>query len=87
MTKEKVTITLDRWKADQARSLLGAHSTSEVIDLALERLIRAERLRRDIAAYQRVPPTNAEIDIALLMETTALRDDTDGEALYAEREA
>lgn len=87
MAKQKVTITLDRSKADKARLLLGAESTSEVIDLALARLIHAERLRRDIAAYRRVPPTDDEIELAFLAATTTLDDDTDWEALYGEDEA
>ena len=74
MAKEKVTITLDRSKAEAARSLLGVGSTSEVIDLALDRVIRAERLRRDIAAYRRVPPTDDEVELALLAATNALAD-------------
>jgi len=61
MAREKITITLDRTKAAQARTLLGSSSTSEVIDVALDRLIRTERLRADIAAYQRVCPTDDEI--------------------------
>jgi hypothetical protein len=84
MAKEKVTITLDRSKADTARSLVGAASTSEIIDLALDRIIRAERLRRDLAAYRRVPPTDAELELALLAQTAALDDDTDWAALYAD---
>ena len=83
MAKQKVTITLDRAKADQARALLGAHSTSEAINLALDRLIHAERLSRDIAAYRRVPPAAEEMNLAL-MEIAALRDDVDWEALYAD---
>ncbi|HEV8636397.1 MAG TPA: type II toxin-antitoxin system VapB family antitoxin [Chloroflexota bacterium] len=84
MAKEKVTITLDRSKAEDARALLGGGSTSEVIDLALDRLIRAERLRRDIAAYRRVPPTDEDVELASLAATAGLDDDTDWEALYAE---
>jgi len=84
MAKEKVTITLDRSKADTARSLVGAASTSEIIDLALDRIIRAERLRRDLAAYRRGPPTDAELELALLAQTAALDDDTDWAALYAD---
>ena len=86
MAKEKVTITLDRAKADRARALLAARSTSEVIDLALDRLIDAERLRKDIAAYGRVPPTGPEVAIALLADTSGLADETDWEALYPEVE-
>ena len=55
MAREKATITLDRAKAATARALLGLDSTSEVIDVALDQLIRAERLRADVAAYRRVP--------------------------------
>jgi hypothetical protein len=83
MAKQKVTITLDRSKAENARSLVGASSTSEVVDLALDHLIRAERLRRDLAAYQRVPPTPAESEIAALSDSAPL-DETDWESLYAD---
>ncbi len=85
MVKQKVTITLDRAKADQARSMLGAGSTSEAVDIALDRVVHAERLRQDIAAYRRVPPTEKDLELALLVATT-LDDDTDWEALYAEGE-
>jgi hypothetical protein len=84
MAKDKVTITLDRAKADRARALLAARSTSEAIDLALDRLISAERLRRDIAAYRRIPPIAAEAALALLADTSALADETDWEALYSD---
>ena len=84
MAKEKATITLDRAKAAVARALLGVESTSEVIDLALDRLIRAERLRADIAAYQRVPPTQDEIALSFLGDAASIADDTDWEALYAD---
>jgi hypothetical protein len=84
MAKQKVTITLDHRKAEDARNLVGAGSTSEVIDIALDRLVRSERLRRDVAAYQRMPPTETEQELAALGETTPLADDTDWEALYAE---
>ncbi len=83
MPKEKVTITLDRAKAESARSLLGAGSKSEVGDIALDRLIRTERLRHDVAAYRRVPPRGAEAQLAL-MDSPDLDDATDWEMLYAE---
>jgi hypothetical protein len=86
MAKDKVTITLDRSKANAARALVGASSTSEVIDIALQRLIRAERKSRDVAAYRRLPPTKQEDDLALLGDSEALADETDWEALYADVE-
>jgi hypothetical protein len=84
MVKEKATITLDRAKAAEARAIAGARSISEVIDLALDGFIRAGRLRADIAAYQKEPPTESESELAMLGDTSGLTDDTDWEALYAD---
>jgi hypothetical protein len=83
MAKEKVTVTLDRAKVEVARGLVGATSTSEVLDIALDRLVRSERLRHDIEAYRRLPPTQQESALAEFAEETGLHDDTDWEALYA----
>jgi hypothetical protein len=84
MAREKATITLDRAKAATARALLGLDSTSEVIDVALDQLIRAERLRADVAAYRRVPPTQEEVELASLGDASGIADDTDWDALYAD---
>lgn len=85
MAKEKATITLDRRKAEEARALTGAESTSAVVDVALDRLIRAERLRRDIAAYRATPVTDDELLLAELVSSSPdLADDTDWAALYPE---
>ena len=86
MAKQKVTITLDRSKAEVARSLIGAGSTSEVIDIALERLVRAERLRGDVEAYRRTPQTAQERTLADQADDRGLADDVDWEALYADVE-
>jgi hypothetical protein len=86
MGKQKVTITLDRAKAQAARDLVGAASTSEVVDIALDRLVRAERLRRDVEAYRGTPQTAEENAFADLADTSALSDDVDWEALYADVE-
>jgi len=83
MAKEKVTITLDRAKVAVARGLVRATSTSELIDIALDRLVRAETLRQDVEAYRRVPPTPQERALAELADTSGLSDDTDWEAIYA----
>ena len=82
MAREKATITLDRKKAEEARALVGAESTSAVVDVALDRLIHLERLRRDIAAYRATPPTDDEIALAELGDTGLLGDETDWESLY-----
>jgi hypothetical protein len=49
-------------------------------------LVHAERLRRDVDAYRRVPPTTEERALTDLNDTGALHDDTDWEALYADHE-
>jgi hypothetical protein len=84
MARSKVTITLDRAKAELARGLVGASSTSEVIDLALERLILAARLRQDIEAYRRMPQTSEELALADQSANGALGDDVDWASLYAD---
>ena len=84
MAKQKVTITLDRAKADEARLLTGSANTSEVIDVALGRLIKAERLRRDIDAYRRLPANDTDLLVALQADTSGLADDTDWDALYGD---
>lgn len=86
MAKDKVTITADRGKIDEAKSLTGVSSTSELFASALERLIRAERLRADITAYSATPPTEDEIALAAITpKWDALSDDTDWEAAYRDR--
>ena len=84
MARDKVTITLDRAKAEVARGLVGASSTSEVIDLALERLILAERLRQDVEAYRRMPQTSEELALAEQAASDGLGDNVDWESLYAD---
>ena len=85
MAKWKTTITVERGKVDEARRLTGAASTSATIDVALDRLIRAERLRRDVAAYAAAPPAEDEIVLAAIPPAwDDLADDTDWGALYAD---
>ncbi len=83
MAKQKATVTLDRAKVDQAQTLAGTKTTSATIDAALTALIRAERLRRDLAAYAAIPPTSEEEQLGLApRDYSDLTDDTDWAALY-----
>jgi hypothetical protein len=83
MAREKATITLDRDKAAKARLLVGGRTTSEVIDIALERLIRSLELRRDIQAYLDRPATKDELALAELPVEFDLGDDeVDYDAVY-----
>ena len=86
MSKSKATITLDKDKASKAAALVGARSLSATIDMALDRLIRAEQLRHDLAAYAQRPPDDYELAIADLPVDFDLADeDVDYEALYGDR--
>jgi hypothetical protein len=87
MARSKATITLDRDKAAKAASLIGSPSISDVIDVALERLIRAEQLRHDLTAYRQQPLTEKELAIADLSVEFDLADaDVDYDALYGSGE-
>lgn len=84
MAKSKATITVERAKVEEVRRLTGAVSTSAAIDLALDHLIRAERLRRDVIAYVGRPPTEEEIALAAIVPRwDDLADDTDWDLLYS----
>ncbi len=79
-------MTIDRDKLEQARALIQVRTMSETIDVALDRLIRGEQLRRDVAAYARKPLTADELELAdLPLELDLDDDEVDYEALYAER--
>lgn len=86
MAREKATVTLDRDKLARAKALLRARSMSETIDVALDRLIRGEQLRHDVAAYGRAPQTADELALAdAAFDFDLGDDDVDYEALYGER--
>lgn len=84
MAKRKTTVTVDQRKVDEARRLVGAVTTSAAIDIALDRLIRTERLRADVLAYTSQPPTDAEIALAAAAPSWSdLADDTDWESVFS----
>jgi len=86
MAREKATVTLDREKANAAKSLVRAKSVSETIDIALDRLIRAERLRRDVSSYTSRPPTDQELAVGNLPVAFDLGDDdVNYDVVYARR--
>jgi hypothetical protein len=81
MAKEKATITVDRAKLAEARSVLGVASASAAIDIALSEVIRRARLSRDVAAYRRNPATAEEIELGEVEpDWSDLVDETDWDA-------
>jgi hypothetical protein len=86
MARQKATITVDRAKVATARTLIRAKSISDTIDAALDRLIRTEQLRRDVAAYTGKPLTEHELVVAdLPVELDLGDDDIDYDAIYGKR--
>lgn len=75
MAKRKTTITLDPAKVDAAVGLTGARSASAVIDLALDRLIAMERLRRDLMVYGNDVQGDTEVALGALPVAFDLDDD------------
>lgn len=83
MAREKTTIMVDRSQVSLAQELTGAVSTSDVLGLALSRLIRTERLRRDIEAYTAIPQDSEDLVLVELPVSFDLGDaDVDYDALY-----
>jgi hypothetical protein len=83
MARRNTTITLDRDKVATVQAAVGAGSMSEAIDVALDRVIRADQLRRDVAAYAAAPLDTADQAIGDLTVTLDLGDDdVDYDLLY-----
>jgi Arc/MetJ family transcription regulator len=83
MPRLKTTVSIDEQSLRDASELLGLTSTSEVVDVALERLVQSERLLRDLRAYLGRPPTAEEAMFGRVPVRFDLDDDdVDYEALY-----
>lgn len=74
---------IDREKVDVARTLIGVATISDVVEVALDRTIDDERLRRDVAAYRRSPTSEPEGALGeLVVEFDLGDDDFDYDTLY-----
>jgi len=84
MAREKATITVDRAKLERARVASGSATVSATVDRALDALLRAERIRRDVNAYLEFPQGAEEHALGVPTPGSGadLSDDTDWEALY-----
>lgn len=83
MAKAKVSVTLDPAKLAQARALLGAPTVSELLAVALDRLIADELDRRHVAGYLERPPGDDEDSLAdARRDPTGIADHVDWAALY-----
>ena len=87
VARGKVTITLDRDKAEKAMRLSGRQTVSGVIDAALDEYIRTTRNQRDAEIYERMPITEDEFPGDYAGGKLDLGDDdVDYEALYGFRD-
>jgi len=83
MSKTKASVSLDPVKVAQVRELLGGLTLSQVIDIALERLIVGELERRHVAGYLRQPPDHDEVAWAEVeRDPSGIADDVDWADLY-----
>ena len=86
MPRLKTTISVDEENLASACELLGVTSRSEAVDVALARLVKSERLLRDLRGYLAVPPTIEEIALGELGVEFDLGDDhVDYDAQYVNR--
>lgn len=85
MAKTKLSVTLDPAKVSLAQELTGTTTISELLDVALGRLVETELDRRHVAGYQRTPQTATDAAWAELeRDPMGIADDTDWAALYDE---
>jgi hypothetical protein len=83
MSKTKASVSLDPAKVAQARELLGNRTLSEVVDIALARLILGELERRHVAGYLQQPPRRDEDAWAdIERDHSGIDDEVDWAALY-----
>lgn len=84
MPRLKTTVSIDEATLHAACELLGRTSTSEVVDIALARLVETQRLLNDIRGYLAAPPTTEELMLAHIPVSFDLDDDDiDYDQFYA----
>ena len=83
MPKTKASVSLDPTKVAQARELLGVPTLSELIDIALDRLIVEELERRHAAGYLQLPPDHDDdVWAEAQRDSSGIADDVDWAGLY-----
>jgi hypothetical protein len=85
VSKSKLSVTLDPKTVERARALVHVSSVSELLDVALDRLIRTEEERQRVAGYVRVPVEDDFVSFAQ-SPRDAIVDDVDWAALYDEHQ-
>ena len=84
MAKSKMSVSLNPETLEQARQLVPTTSVSELLDVALSRLIEGELERRHIDGYRKLP-VDDEFRALARFERRPEHDDVDWAALYGIR--
>lgn len=84
MAKSKLSVSLDPDRLERAQELVHAGSVSELLDIALTRMIEQEVERRHIEGYIRIPPDNEFAQWAVASRSND-DDEVDWAALYGLR--
>lgn len=82
MAKSKISVSLDSNKLERAQSFIHAASVSELLDVALCRLIDDELELRHVDGYVRTPVNEEHEPWAGMRRDPALEDDVDWASLY-----
>ena len=83
MAKTKVSVTVDPAKVAQARALVEVATLSQLVDIAIDRLIVDELERRHTAGYVARPPAADETAWAEApRDPSQISDDVDWARLY-----
>lgn len=81
MKKSKMSVSLDPRKLEQAQALIPASSVSELLDVALARLIGEELERRHVDGYVQIP-VRRELGEWAAVQREPDADDVDWAKLY-----
>jgi L-lysine 2,3-aminomutase len=81
MAKTKMSVSLDSGKLERAQSFVNAASVSELLNVALARLIDEEQERRHVEGYVRIP-VNDELAQWASARRDPMSDDVDWASLY-----
>ncbi len=81
MAKSKLSVSLDPDRLERAQELVHAASVSELLDIALIRMIEQETERRHIAGYLRIPAGDEFVQWSVASRSNDT-DEVDWAALY-----
>lgn len=82
MSKTKISVSLDPGTLAQAQALTTSASVSELLEVALKRLINEELERQHVAGYEKLPVGDEFTGWANLSRVPEVDNEVDWAALY-----